>query len=72
MYMEDPTKNIKCPNCGGVGSKIIFDWTFLEEYETAEDCQLCLGTGEISESDWGYNQQDKKESFNEDLNSDEL
>lgn len=68
--MEDPTKAIKCPDCHGTGTKIIFDWTFLEEYNTGEECPLCMGVGELSESDWGYHQQDKKESFNEDLNSD--
>lgn len=62
--MEDPQGMIKCPDCNGTGNKILFDWVHLEEYP--DECQLCLGTGEISEMDWGYFKEDKKESIKED------
>ncbi len=67
--MENPEDMIKCPDCNGAGHKLLFDWDSLEEYP-GEECQLCLGKGEISEMDWGYFKKDKQESINEDLNLD--
>ncbi len=64
--MEDPTERVNCPDCNGSGRKILFDWDQLEEYDMGDECQLCCGSGEISEMDWGYYKKDKQDSINED------
>lgn len=66
--MEIPAETIECPDCGGSGVKIHYDYDNCEEYP--EECNLCLGTGWISEMDWGYFKQDKKDSLKEDETKD--